>query len=107
MAGHKWFWVVLQVVLAVSASLQTETEVYRRADYAAGLVHSAIRGNERLLSFLQRLRRSDRRQRQIWLLLGCIHTQQQFLARFPGIRNPDQIIGFGLQHWRLLTVVNY
>jgi hypothetical protein len=71
------------------------------------LVHRAVRSNERLLNFLYRLRRSDRKQRQIWVLLGCTHTQQQFLATLATDPQPDQLIRFGWQYWRLLIVVNF
>jgi hypothetical protein len=60
-----------------------------------------------MLDFVQRLRRSDRKQRQIWLLVGLIHTQQQFLARLAADPQPDTLIKFGWQYWRLLTVANY
>jgi hypothetical protein len=85
----------------------SKTEVFRRAEYASVRVHQALRSNEHLLIFVQRLRRSDRRQRQIWLLVGLIHTQQQFLARLAVDPQPDTLIRFAWQYWRLLTVANY
>ena len=92
---------------ADSGANPSKTEVFRRAEYASVIVHRALRSNERLLEFLQRLRRSDRRQRQIWVLLGSIHTQNQFLARLAANPQPGVLIQFGYQYWRLLTVVNF
>ena len=86
---------------------QSETEVLRRSELAALRVHRALRSNQSLLEFLQRLRRSDRRQGQIWELLGRIHTQQQFLARLAADPRPGQLIRFGWQYWGLLTTENF
>ena len=87
----------------------SKTEVFRSAEYASVRVHQALRANQCLLDFVQRLRRSDRRQRQIWLLLGCIQTQQQFLAELGGPPDPPPgvLIRFGWHYWSLLTGQNY
>ena len=90
-----------------ACSIRNQTEVFRRSELASLLVHRALRSNQRLLNFLQRLRNSDCRQGQIWELLGCIHTQQQFLARLAADPRPGQLIRFDWLYWCLLTIENF